>query len=229
MKILAIIPARSGSKGLKNKNILKLNEKPLINYTIEAALKSNIFDEVFVSTDSEEYAQIAEACGAVAHPLRSEELSTDTSPSSAFLIDILQKKSEYDTFVLLQPTSPFRNEYHIKDAIELFNQKAANAVVSMVKSDKSPNIINTFGDDLCIDGFLKVDSKNYARQNEVNYIPNGAIFICRSEYYLKHIDFYNSKSFAYVMDKISSVDIDDELDFKFCELLLKEGRVKWKS
>lgn len=226
MRNIAIIPARSGSKGLKDKNIKELNEIPLIAYTIKAAIESEIFEEVYVSTDSEQYAEIAMNYGASAVPLREAELSSDKSSSGEMIMDIIKnKKVGYDNFVLLQPTSPFRNAIHIKEAYSIFEEKKANAVVSLCKSEKSPNIINTINDNGTIDNFLKVNSATYARQNEENYIPNGAIFIVNVDYYIKYNDFYKENCYPYVMNKITSVDIDDKLDFMFCEMLIERGEV----
>ncbi len=221
MKNLAIITARSGSKGLPGKNIKLLNGKPLIAYTIEAAITSGLFDEVFVSTDSFEYAQIAETFGAVSYPLRKQELSMDTSSSCDVLLDVINDiKPGYTNFCLLQPTSPLRDAQHIQEAFNIFMKQEANAVISMVQMDKSPNIINTINDNGTIDGFLKVDSAKYARQNEVNYIPNGAIFWVNCDYYNKYTDFYKENAYPYIMDKKSSLDIDDIFDFKLCQIML---------
>jgi len=122
MKKIAIIPARSGSKGLPNKNILMLGNKPLIAYTIEAALKSREFERVIVSTDSLEYKYIAEKFGAEVF-MRSEELSNDKASSFVVIEDVLNKiETTVDYFVLLQVTSPFRNENHIKESIKLFGE-----------------------------------------------------------------------------------------------------------
>ena len=121
MKKIAIIPARAGSKGLPNKNILMLGDKPLIGYTIEAALKSKKFDRVIVSTDSLEYKYIAEKFGAEVL-MRAPELANDTAGSFVVIEDVLKRIESVEYFVLLQVTSPFRNYKHIKESVDLFEK-----------------------------------------------------------------------------------------------------------
>lgn len=222
-KTLAIILARSGSKGLKDKNIRPLNNKPLIQHTIESARNSNIFKEILVSTDSLIYKDIAERAGAWVPFLREPELSGDLARSNDVLVDILSKLKDqnktYDHFMLLQPTSPLRNEKHIQEAYQLFMDKSANAVVSITEAEHSPLWCNTVKPDLCIDHFLS-NAKSLRQQLETFYRINGAIYLLNVDYFLEHMDFYHSKSYGYVMDKYSSVDIDDLLDFKFAEFLM---------
>lgn len=223
MNNIAIIPARSGSKGLKDKNIKLLNGKPLLAYTIEAAVNSGIFDKVFVSTDSEKYAEIASSYGAEAYPLRPPELSTDTVGSLSVIRYLLENETkEWDTFCLLQPTSPLRTAKHIQEAYHLFESKEADSVVSLVKSDKSPNIINKINENGTIENFIKINQKTYTRQAEEFYLPNGAIFIANVKKFLLSEDFYGEYSYPYVMDKQSSIDIDDIYDFKLVELMEEE-------
>ena len=139
MKNIAIIPARSGSKGLKNKNIKLLNKKPLIAYTIEAAQKSNMFDEIFVSTDSIEYSMIAKEWGANVPFLRSPELSTDVSSSwdvvKDTIINYRKMGKEFDTVALLQPTSPLRKAEDIINGYEQMYVKNANAIIAVCQVD----------------------------------------------------------------------------------------------
>jgi len=215
LKKIAIIPARSGSKGLPNKNILMLLEKPLIAYTIEAALKSDLFDRVIVSTDSLEYKAIAEQYGAEVI-LRDEELASDTASSFMVIQDVL-KKTAYigsDYFALLQPTSPFRSRKHITEAIDLFEAKGdINFLVSMVESEKSADLIKPLGKESSLKNFDS-DYSNYRRQNCKEYTPNGAIFIGNNIEYLTKKHFFGSDSIAFVMNKMDSIDIDDQLDFE---------------
>ena len=140
MKNIAIIPARSGSKGLKDKNIRLLNGKPLLAYTIEAALKSKCYDTVMVSTDSKKYAKIAMEYGAEVPFLRGDENSKDNASPWEVVKEVLLKYKElgkeFDTFTLLQPTSPLRNAKDIKNAYAELKEKNANAVVSMCELDR---------------------------------------------------------------------------------------------
>ena len=221
MKKIAIIPARSGSKGLPNKNILMLGNKPLIAYTIEAALKSNEFERVIVSTDSLEYKYIAEKFGAEVF-MRSEELSNDKASSFVVIEDVLNKiETTIDYFVLLQVTSPFRNENHIKESIEVFENSISeyDFLVSMQKSDKSSSLIKPIYDSGTLEEY-NIDYSNYSRQKYDEYHPNGAIFIGKVKEYLEPQHFFGKRSKAYFMNKEDSIDIDDSLDFEIAITIL---------
>lgn len=227
--ILAIIPARSGSKGLKDKNIKLLNGKPLIAYTIEAAIKSNAFEDIFVSTDSKEYSEIAKEYGAYVPFLRNEKLSEDTALTNDVIEDVILNLrnigKEYDSIMILQPTSPLRDEYDIKNAIKLFDEKKANSVVSMCECDHSPLLSKSLDQTMRLDGFLS--NLDRVRRQDMNrfYRLNGAIYLVKVDYFLKYKDFYKEKSYAYIMDKKSSIDIDDIYDFKFAEVLIEQNLI----
>ncbi|MEA4804375.1 acylneuraminate cytidylyltransferase family protein [Acetobacterium wieringae] len=223
MKILAIIPARSGSKGLKDKNIKVMNGKPLMAYTIEAAVESRIFDKIIVSTDSSAYAKIAEEYGAEVPFLRPDHLSGDEVATDDVIIDLLEKLKEdgdvYEYFIILQPTSPLRTSKDIVNAMALMKKKDANAVISLCETEHSPLYTGLVSEDLRIDGFIKKDI-GYRRQDLPKYHRlNGAIYLSRVDYFLKYQDLYKEKCYAYVMDKSRSIDIDDELDFRMAEFL----------
>lgn len=225
MKNIAIIPARSGSKGLKDKNIRLLNGKPLLAYSVEAALESGKFDEVIVSTDSEKYAEIAKEWGAGVPFLRSAELSSDTATSKDVILDVLKRYADsgqiFDTFCLLQPTSPLRTAEDICRAYHIFSEKKANAVVGVTEVDHSPLFCNTLPEDGSLVNFIRPEAKDKPRQAlESYYRINGAMYIASSLYYQKYGDFYHDRCYAYVMGKDVSVDIDDEVDFIFAELLM---------
>lgn len=221
MKKIAIIPARSGSKGLPNKNILNLCGKPLIAWTIEAAIKSNCFDRIIVSTDSKEYGQISTDYGAEVI-YRSKETASDTASTYDALKELFEKidVSMYDYFVVLQPTSPLRTEKHIVEAIELFedNYKSKDTLVSVDKAHKSTVLIRPIDETLSLENF-DIDYSNYSRQKYKEYESNGAIFISKINYYLKVKHFYGKRGIAYIMDKESSVDIDDQTDFELAIVL----------
>lgn len=225
MRNIAIIPARSGSKGLKDKNIKLLCGKPLIAYTIEAALESNLFDEVFVSTDSKEYARIACECGASVPFLRSEELASDTASSWDVVYETLKKYEEigqhFDSFAILQPTSPLRTSDDIIAGYRLMSEKNANAVIGACEVDHSPLWCGTLQNDLSLVGFFKSEKANLPRQMLEQYFRiNGALYIVNTSYFLRGKDIYRNLSFAYIMGKHKSIDIDDDFDFKFAEFLL---------
>lgn len=223
MKNLAIIPARIGSKGLKEKNIKTLNGKPLIAYTIEAAIKSKIFDEVIVSTESEKIAEISKKYGAKLPFIRPLELATDEAKSSDVIIHALKFYPDFTNFCLLQPTSPLRSYNDIINAYNLFLDKRANSVVSVCETDHSPLWTNTIDDNLNMDNFLSKETKSKRRQDLPNYYRlNGSIYFSKIDYYLQYNNWYEKKCFAYIMPKKRSIDIDDIIDFKLVELLLKE-------
>ena len=181
MNNLAIIPARSGSKGLKDKNIKLLNGKPLIAYSIEAAKKSEIYSHILVSTDSERYGEIAIQYGAEVPFYRSEENASDVASSWDVVKEVLKKYQEmgivFDTFTLLQPTSPLRKYEDIKKAYELFKEKDAIAVVSVCEMEHSPLWSNTLPENNSLSGFLRADSNKQRQKLETFYRINGAIYM----------------------------------------------------
>ncbi len=225
-RILAIIPARSGSRGLKDKNIKLLNGKPLIAYTIKAAQKSKIFEDIVVSTDSKQYAEVALQYGASIPFLRPDSLATDTTTSTEVILHALDKLKEqgktYDCFMLLQPTSPLRNEEDIIKSIDLLLEKNANVIVSVCECEHSPIFTKQLDTDHKLDGFLN-NIKGSRRQDiEPYYRLNGAIYLSDVAYFNKYRYFYSHKSYAYIMKKTNSIDIDDLNDFMFAEYLLKQ-------
>lgn len=222
-KIIAIIPARSGSKGLKDKNIKLFKGKPLIAHTIEAALQSEIFHNVIVSTDSQTYADISKRYGANVPFLRSKELSGDKASSSDVIINVLRTLEEsgesFDYFILLQPTSPLRDSKDIRAAVDLLFSKNATSVVSVCEVDHSPLLSNVLKEDLKLKDFIK-NTNNTRRQDMEKYFRiNGAIYISKTEHYIENKDFYGEDSFAYIMDKEKSIDIDDIVDFSIAEVM----------
>ncbi len=225
MKSIAIIPARSGSKGLRDKNIKELNGKPMMAYTIEAAVQSKLFDCVHVSTDSEIYADIAKSYGADVPFLREESLSADTASTWDALRYVLQKYKEagqtFDLVTLLQPTSPLRDAQDIQKAFQIFREKDADAVISVCQMEHSMQICNTLDETQSMYGFLD-SNKIGARQALSRYYRiNGAIYIQRTRMLLAKENLYNEKSYAYVMDKLHSIDIDDGIDFKMAEAAME--------
>lgn len=223
-KILAIIPARSGSKGLVDKNIKKLNGKPLIAYTIEAAEKSNVFDQIVVTTDSEEYATISRQYGAEVPFLRPSYLSSDNTNSTDVIIHVLaelQKQGKvYDYFMLLQPTSPLRTKNDILNSIKMMIDKNATSIVSVCEVDHNPLWSNTLDQTLRLDDFIRQDDNNRRQELPTYYRLNGAIYLAKTKSFLENKTFYKN-SFAYIMSKQKSLDIDDKLDFELAGLISK--------
>lgn len=225
--ILAIIPARSGSKGLPDKNIKELNGKPLLAYTIEAAQKTKAIDEIFVSTDSETYKEIAEAYGANVPFFRSNMLATDTASSwdvvKEAVIEYEKLEQRFDICLLLQPTSPLRTEKDILNALEIFIKKDANTVVSVCETEHSPLWENTLPEDSNMSNFFDKGIVGKRRQDLPTYYRiNGAVYIVRVQHLMASSEIYDDQSFAVIMDKKSSIDIDDWFDFMIAEVLIKE-------
>lgn len=218
---LAIIPARGGSKRLPRKNVLDLCGKPLIAYSIEAALKSKHIDKVIVSSDDEGILRIADKFGATTlkRPL---SLATDTATTFDVINHTIENERKYDYIVLLQPTSPLRNEIHIDESIELLERKNADAIVSVCEMEHSPLWSNTIDDSLSMNGFLREDVLNKRSQElEKFYRLNGAIYICKLDKLKEEKSFFlKEKIYAYKMNKETSIDIDEEIDFKLAQLYL---------
>jgi len=217
---LAIIPARGGSKRLPRKNVLDLYGKPLIVWSIEAGLKSQYIDTVVVTSDDDEILDIAKFFGAKIIK-RPEKLASDTSTTFDAIKHTIENVEKYDYIVLLQPTSPLRNEKHIDEAIELLEAKNADAIVSVCEMDHSPLWSNTLRQDGNMNHFLKDEILNKRSQDlDKYYRLNGAIYICKTEKLLEEKRFFlKDNIFAYVMDRKSSIDIDEEIDFKMAEVL----------
>lgn len=225
MRNLAIIPARSGSKGLPDKNIKLLNGKPLLWYSVEAAKKSNMFSEVMVSTDSEKYAEIAKKQGAKVPFLRSEATSSDTAGSWDAVIEVLEKYhnlgEDFDTICLLQPTSPLRTSEDIIRAYDFFREKRANAVTSVCEVDHSPLWCMILDDNLSLDQYNKCDENLPRQMHRTYYRLNGAIYIKAVQYINDKVNLLNNNDFAYIMPRERSIDIDKLLDFMIAEYLME--------
>ncbi|PWE22114.1 CMP-N-acetlyneuraminic acid synthetase [Aliarcobacter skirrowii] len=222
-RFLAIIPARGGSKRLPQKNILDLCGKPLIAYTIESALKSKYINKVVVSSDDDETLEISKSFGAE-FIKRPGELASDTATTFDAIKHTIDNLEEYEYVVLLQPTSPLRNEKHIDEAIEFLEEKQADAIVSVCEMDHSPLWSNTLPEDGNMRGFLREEILNKRSQDlEKYYRLNGAIYICKTYKLLKNKTFFlKDNIFSYKMDKKYSIDIDEDIDFKLAEILIKE-------
>lgn len=228
MRRIAIIPARSGSKGLKDKNIIDLCGKPLIAYSIEAALETGLFDHVIVSTDSEHYAEVAQHHGAEVM-MRGEALSNDKATTFMVLEDILKNRLQesIDYFVLLQPTSPLRTSKHITEAIEKFESKIEHFdfLVSMKEAEHAKVLVNPIDDDESLK-YFDTDFSNYRRQGYKDYSPNGAIFIAKPDSYLEQKHFFGAKTLSYIMSAEDSVDIDGALDLVVAKAIIAKKMYK---
>jgi len=228
-KILAIIPARGGSKGIPGKNIRKLAGKPLIQYSIYIAKQSRHINKVVVSTDDSEIEAVALKLG-VEMIKRPKELAQDNSlviDAIKHTLGALKKKENYncDAFIILQPTSPLRTIKDVDKAIELFLNNECESVVSVCEARKSLYWSLSFKKD----GYIKplLGWKYFVNKNRQDlhkfYLLNGAISITLVKSLYKHDSILNKKTLPYIMLKERSIDIDEEIDFKIAEFLLREN------
>lgn len=224
--ILGLIPARGGSKGLLRKNIKPLLGKPLIAWTIEQALASKYLDRVVVSTDDKEIAEISIKYGAEVPFVRPKELAENDAKGIDVVLHAIDwfkeddKQKKYDLIMLLQPTSPLRTTEDIDKAIELLFLKEAKTIVSVCEVDHHPLWENTLHEDGCMKNFIRQEIMNKNRQElPVYYRLNGAIYLAYYNCIKEQKSFFGEKTFAYIMPKVRSVDIDDEIDFKLAEIL----------
>lgn len=227
MNKIAIITARSGSKGLKDKNIIELYGKPLIAYSIEAAIESGVFNRVIVSTDSQRYGEISMKYGAEVL-YRGENLSNDTAATFNVIEDVLQRiNAEIDYFVLLQPTSPLRTAKHIKEAVDMFEAKydLFDFLVSVKEAEHSSVLVRPIDDDQSLK-YFNTDFSNYKRQQYREYSPNGALFFGKPDAYLSQKHFFGEKSLAYKMSDFDSVDIDNELDYELAKICMMKRMMR---
>lgn len=228
-KILAVVPARGASKGLPKKNVKHLLNKPLIAWTIDAAKGSKYIDKTIVSTDDQNIAKVSRRYGIEIPFLRPKMLSRDSSSSVDVVIHAIKffknKGINFDIYVLLQPTSPLRKHNDIDDAIKTLFKKNAKAVISVTEASFPPLWTNTLPRDGSMRNFLPSKIVNRNRQSLPKFFqPNGAVFTGFVDYLSEKKAFYGDKTFAYIMPKDRSVDIDDIIDFKLAELLLKSSR-----
>lgn len=226
MKPLIVIPARGGSKGLPGKNIKKLNGKPLIHYTIESARKIFRDDQIYVSTDDVEIKKVAERTGLKIPELRPDHLATDHASSQDVLLHCLDRSNAQgynpDTIILLQVTSPFRNEHHIQGALDIYDTEC-DMVVSVKNSEANPYYILMEEDEF---GWLKKSkSGEFERRQDCPdvYEINGAIYVIRVESLYQQSMSNFKKVKKYLMKKEHSIDIDNQLDWDIAEMILEKG------
>ena len=225
-RVVALIPARGGSKGIKNKNIVDICGKPLIAYTIEAARQSRYLDRIIVSTDSESIMQVAIKYGADVPFLRPKQLASDTASTLEVvlhLIEYLAKAGDvYNTLMLLQPTSPLRSTEEIDGALEKYCNNGLKSLVSVSEVTDPPILMRYIVDKTHMENLLSGNSTIRRQDMEKIYRVNGSIYINN----IKEI--HNETSFKdneipYIMKKEHSVDIDEYVDIERVKFYLKEG------
>jgi CMP-N,N'-diacetyllegionaminic acid synthase len=224
-QVLALIPARAGSKGLPRKNVLDVAGLPLIGWTILAAKASRFVDRVVVSTDGTEIAQIARDLGADVPFMRPAELATDDASSEDAILHCMDEMdregSRYDLLVLMQPTSPLRTAEDVDGALELLARKRADAAVSVCKTEHSPLWSNTLPADGDLRSFLRPEVVSVPRQSLPDYYRvNGAVYVARWDRLRRGESFFGPGSYAYIMPPERSLDIDSLFDLQVAECLL---------
>ena len=226
--ILGLIPACGGSKSIPRKNIKLLAGKPLIAWTIEAALKSQKLTRVIVSTDDAEIAEVARKWGAETPFLRPAEFSGDDSSSISVVLHAIHWFEEQERFLpdyvlLLQPTSPFRKAQDICAAMELMEARQSVAVVSVIEAAKHPYLCKRILSDSTLADFVASDLAYLRRQDlPPAYALNGAIYLNRRESLLRDRSFWPSGTLAYVMPTDRSLEIDTPWDWRLAELILRD-------
>tara|TARA_Y100001970_G_scaffold292985_1_gene437019 strand:- start:2084 stop:2788 length:705 start_codon:yes stop_codon:yes gene_type:complete len=223
--VLAVIPAREGSKRLKNKNMLPLGNIPLIQWSINAATKAKNITKVVVTSDD---LLIKDLCQKLNTEfiLRPTSLAQDTSSSLDVIIHsinfLAEKKETYEYLLLLQPTSPFRTHKHIDEAYNKLIKKNADAIISIKKTTEHPHWSKELNSDLNMSDF---EITNQRKQDlPPSYTLNGAIYLAKiSELIKQNTLFLRKNSYGFLMSDIDSIDIDTPIDYQFCQFLYKSG------
>lgn len=223
--MIAIIPARGGSKGIPKKNIKMLSGQPLIYYSIKAAQESKYISKIIVSTDSLEIAEAAKALGGQVPFLRPSELAEDTSKAIDVYLYTVEKlnalNEEIIDFAVLLPTSPLRTAEDVDKAIEIFYKNNAKTVVSVVEAEHPPAWYKRINDEGILEDYLSAGDNGVNRQEaEKTYLPNGAIYIFNYDSLKTNYNYYNDATYPYIMSREKSVDIDSPLDFRIAEMLM---------
>jgi CMP-N,N'-diacetyllegionaminic acid synthase len=227
--IIAVITARSGSKGLKNKNILNLHGKPLVTWPIEAALQSKYIDKVLVSTDDKDIATASMKAGADVPFLRDKSLAKDNTPSSDVIIDVLAKigkdKINYEYLILLEPTSPLTTSSDIDLAFEKLeaNILKYDSIISVAKTESSnPEFSLNINNAGMIEPVSGKFPDNIPRRQDVKetYFLDGSLYISRVATFLSKKSFYHEKTLPFIVPYWKSFEIDTYLDFLCIEAIM---------
>ena len=221
MKLLVLIPARGGSKGIPRKNIRLLNGKPLIAHTIQAALNVPEIDRVIVSTDDKEIADVAEQWGAEVPFLRPPELAADDTPGIAPVLHALGHFPEVKQVLLLQPTSPLRDSGDIQGILTFQRSQKCPSVVSVYESGKHPQYSYRLDAAGGLSPFLEAAPATCRQDLEKAYSLNGALYLCDRNWLQKNGSFIGPDTLGYPMPPKRSVDIDTPLDWLWAETLMK--------
>jgi CMP-N-acetylneuraminic acid synthetase len=221
-KVLAIIPARAGSKGVKNKNKRLVCGKPLIQYSIEAAKQSELLTDIVVSTDDEDILQLAESLDVIT-VRRKENISNDTSAIELSIQEVLESYTDYDTIVLLQPTSPLRDQFDIDNAIRKFEESDKTRTLTSVTKVDDHHPARMYKDRSGI--LLPLDPVNYHKRRqdlEELFIRNGCLYIFDKRNFLKETKVITKETLTFEMPAEKSVNVDREMDLLLLQLVLEQ-------
>lgn len=225
-KILAIIPARGGSKGIPSKNIINIYGKPLIQYSIECAKESKYIDRIIISTDDLKIKEVAEKCGGDVPFLRPSELAQDTSRTIDCLVHAVnwlkEQGEEYDYLVLLQNTVPLRKRWQVDGAIEKLFSSNERSLVSVTEVEENPVLVRTLNEDGTVKNMLQLNSTMRRQDFPKFYRVDGAIYIQKLDEDFNLDTSLNDGKLAYIMEEKYSVDIDTYLDIKKIEYYLEQ-------
>jgi len=223
-RVLAVIPARGGSKGILRKNIREIAGKPLLAWTIEEARKSRYIDRLILSSDDDEIIGVAESWDCEVPFVRPSELAQDDTPGVEPVLHAIRIVSGYDLVVLLQPTSPLRTVADIDACIEICVDGKSNACVSVTIPDKSPYWMYELDKQSRMTSLLRTELIPRRQDMPTVVALNGAVYVAKCDWLLSSRSFLTSETLAYVMPKDFSIDIDTEFDLRMVEFILKETR-----
>ncbi|MCT7995231.1 cytidylyltransferase domain-containing protein [Laspinema olomoucense] len=221
--VLAILPARGGSKGVTRKNLREVGGKPLIAWTIEEAKKSLHIDKLIISSEDDEIIQVAKAWGCEVPFKRPIELAQDETPGIEPVLHALKILPQYDYVILLQPTSPLRTVDDIDACLEKCLAFNANACVSVAAVTENPYWMYTISPDSIMHKLIETNNYFTRRQDLPKvYKLNGAVYVAESEWLRKNKSFLSNETMAYIMPWERSVDIDSESDLFNLKIFLSD-------
>jgi len=225
-ELLAVIPARGGSKGIPLKNIARINKTPMIAYTIRAALRSRRISRVVVSTDNDKISAVASGFGAevVKRPPELARDSSSTIDAVTHCLDVLKSREDYlpDSIILLQPTSPLRTNRHIDGAVRLFERHKCDAVISTCEPDHHPLKSFRTGKNGFLKGLAEEKFIFAPRQKLPRALaPNGSIFLIKTKVFRKLKTLFPPKTLSYQMSARDSVDVDSRENLEYAAFLMK--------
>ena len=224
MTLIALIPARGGSKGIHRKNIRPFCGKPLLQWSIDVALASTCVDQVVVSTDDQVIAEVAKKGGASVPFLRPAELASDTAPGIAPVLHALQQFSYVDDVLLLQPTSPLRTIADIQAIFDLRQKANCESAVSLTRTPKHPSLMYSIHSHNNISSLYQHDQAYSRQQLPPVYVLNGALYLATRNFLLRERAFISEDTLGYVMPPERSVDIDNLFEFNWAEFLFHQNK-----